>query len=62
MADNLGDRVPADRSRVNINETWEIWYWCKEFDCTEGQLRTAVAEVGVSADAVRKKITGRSAH
>lgn len=62
MADNLDNRGPADRSRVNVNETWEIRYWCKEFDCTEGQLRTAVDAVGVSADAVRKLITGRSAH
>jgi hypothetical protein len=61
MADNLDNRGPADRSRVNVNETWEVRYWCKEFDCTENQLRAAVEEVGVSADAVRKKITGRSA-
>jgi len=60
MADNLDDRGPADRSRVNVNETWEVRYWCKEFDCTENQLRAAIEEVGVSATAVRKKITGRS--
>jgi hypothetical protein len=53
MSDNLQNRGPADRSRVNVNESWEVRYWCKEFNCTETQLRAAVKAVGVSAAAVR---------
>lgn len=53
MSDNLQNRGPADRSRVNVNESWEVRYWCKEFGCTEDQLRSAVRAVGVSAAAVR---------
>ncbi|EIL99150.1 hypothetical protein UUA_09091 [Rhodanobacter thiooxydans LCS2] len=53
MSDDLHNRGPADRSRVNVNESWEVRYWCKEFGCTETQLRAAVKAVGVSVVAVR---------
>jgi hypothetical protein len=54
MSDDLSNRGPADRSRVNVNESWEVRYWCKELGCTEQQLRDAVKAVGVMADAVRR--------
>ncbi len=53
MPDNLQNRGPADRSRVNVNESWEVKYWCGEFGCTEAQLRAAVQAVGVMANNVR---------
>jgi len=53
MADDLTNRGPADRSRVNVNEYWEVQHWCRQFGCTEVQLRAAVAAVGVMADKVR---------
>ena len=56
MSDNLKDRGPQDRSRVNVNEDWELRYWTKEFGVSEQQLRDAVKKVGVSADAVRKEL------
>lgn len=31
MVDDLTNRGPADRARVNVNEEWEVRYWCKEF-------------------------------
>ncbi|HET6913147.1 MAG TPA: DUF3606 domain-containing protein [Rhodanobacteraceae bacterium] len=52
MSDDLQNRGPQDRSRVNVNEPWEVRHWCKEFHCTENELRDAVHEVGVSARAV----------
>jgi len=58
MVDNLQNRGPADRNRINVNEPWEVRHWCSEFGCTEAQLRAAVQEVGVSADAVRRKLKG----
>jgi hypothetical protein len=54
MSDDLSNRGPADRSRVNVNESWEVRYWCKEFGCTEEQLREAVKAVGVMAADVRQ--------
>ena len=56
MVDNLENRGPADRARVNVNEPWEVRYWCKEFGCTEEQLLQAVQDVGTSAGDVRRKI------
>ena len=52
MSDNLKDRGPQDRSRINVHEDWELRYWTKEFGVSEQQLRDAVKKVGVSADAV----------
>jgi len=56
MSDDLGDRGPADRSRVNIHEEWEVRWWCKAFGCTKAELEAAVKAVGVSAAAVRKHL------
>jgi hypothetical protein len=59
MVDDLKNRGPADRARVNVNEPWEVRWWCQEFGCTEQQLRDAVRKVGVSADAVRRELGSR---
>ena len=54
MSDDRTNRGPADRSRVNVNEDYEVRYWCKEFGCTETQLRAAVRAVGVMVTDVRR--------
>jgi hypothetical protein len=56
MADNLNDRGPQDRSRINVNEAWELQYWTKKFGVSEEQLRDAVKAAGPSADAVGKHL------
>ena len=56
MADNLNDRGPQDRLRVNVNEEWELQYWSKKFGVSAEQLRDAVKAVGTSADAVGKHL------
>lgn len=56
MADNLKERGPQDRSRINVNESWELQYWTKELGVSEEQLRTAVKTAGTSAEAVRKHL------
>jgi hypothetical protein len=56
MADNLKDRGPQDRSRINVNESWELQYWTKHFGVTEEQLRAAVKAAGPSAEAVGKQL------
>ena len=48
-ADNLSNRGPADRARVNVHEAWELEYWTKKFGCTKSQLQAAVKAVGVMA-------------
>lgn len=49
MADDLSNSGPQDRSRVNVNESWEVSWWTKQFGCTEAELRSAVKAVGVMA-------------
>jgi len=56
MPDDRSIRGPADRSRINVNEAYEVAYWTKEFGCTEAQLRDAVKAVGPMVDEVRQYI------
>ncbi|MBS4045141.1 MAG: DUF3606 domain-containing protein [Alphaproteobacteria bacterium] len=56
MADDLSNRGPQDRARVNLGEQHEIAYWTKKFGVSEEQLRKAVQKAGVSAEAVEKAL------
>lgn len=56
MADDLKNRGPADRSRVNVNEAWERAWWCKKWGVSDDELRNAVQAVGASADSVAKHL------
>jgi hypothetical protein len=56
MSDNLKNRGPQDRARVNTSEDWELKYWTKEFGVTEQQLKDAVKAVGPMVEDVRKKL------
>ena len=61
MADNLNERGPQDRTRINVNEDWEVRYWSKELGVSENRLRELVKQHGVSADAVRRALGKRVA-
>jgi hypothetical protein len=54
MADNLQDRGPQDRARVNVNEAHEVRYWTEKFGVSEEDLIQAVSIVGVSASEVER--------
>ncbi|WP_454722775.1 MULTISPECIES: DUF3606 domain-containing protein [Cupriavidus] len=56
MSDDLKKRGPADRSRINVNEPWELSYWSAALGVTPDALKKAVAAVGVSVDAVRRHL------
>ncbi len=56
MVDDLEDRGPQDRSRVNLNEDWEVRWWARAWEITPEQLREAVKQVGTSASAVAKHL------
>ncbi len=59
MADNLQDRGAQDRARINVNEPHEVAYWTQKFGVSADQLRNAVTDVGVSADAVEQALGSR---
>jgi len=52
MSEDLDSRWPKDRDYVDMHEAWERDYWCRQFDCTEAQLRHAVQQVGAMAKVV----------
>lgn len=54
MSDDKSKRGPADRSRINVHEAYELEYWCKEFGVTAEKLKEAVKAVGVMAVDVRR--------
>jgi hypothetical protein len=56
MSDNLNDRGPADRTRVNVNEDYEARYWAEKWGVSEDELRAAVDRVGVMADDVERAL------
>jgi hypothetical protein len=56
MSDNLQDRGPQDRSRINVHEEWELRYWTKELGLSADELRQAVAAAGPSVKAVREHL------
>ena len=60
MSDDLQNRGPKDRSRVNVNEEWEVRYWTKEFGVSEEKLRQAVQQAGPSVETVRKVLKAGS--
>lgn len=49
MNDDLKNRGPADRSKINLCEPWEVKYWTHLLDCTDSELRDAVRFVGNAA-------------
>ena len=61
MADSLNERGPQDRTRINVNEDWEVRYWSKELGVSQDRLRELVRQHGVSADAVRRALGKRVA-
>jgi hypothetical protein len=59
MADDLTNRGPADRARVNVHETWEVKYWTDKWGCSEAELKAAVSAVGVMADKVEAHLKSK---
>lgn len=56
MADDRTNRGPADRSRINVNEEYELRYWTKELGVSADRLRELVAKHGVMAADVRRAL------
>jgi len=56
MSDDLTNRGPQDRARINVNEDHELRYWTKELGVSEERLREAVKAVGVSVEAVKEHL------
>ncbi|GAB3436395.1 DUF3606 domain-containing protein [Massilia solisilvae] len=56
MADDLNQRGQQDRSRINMNEPWEVKYWTRELGVSQEELARAVQQAGNSVTAVREQL------
>ena len=56
MPDDKTNFGEPDRSRISLDEAYEVQYWTKEFGVTKEQLAAAVKKVGNSPDDVRKAL------
>ncbi|WP_316807821.1 DUF3606 domain-containing protein [Pedobacter agri] len=44
----------ADRSKININESYEVDYWANKFGVSKDKLKAAVQTVGTSVAEVEE--------
>ena len=56
MADDRNIRGVADRSRINMQEDYEVRYWTEKWSVTREQLAEAVRAVGVMVKDVAAKL------
>ena len=56
MPDDKKKPGGQDRTRINVNEEYEVRDWSKKFGVTTEELKKAVAKVGTSAEAVKKHL------
>jgi hypothetical protein len=56
MPDDKNKQGGADRSRVNVHESYEVEYWTKKFGCSAEELKAAVKTVGVMAKDVQVEL------
>lgn len=58
MADDKTLSGGQDRTRINVNEDYELRDWSRKFGVTPEQLKDAAKAVGTSADAIEKHLKG----
>ncbi|MDB5894709.1 MAG: hypothetical protein JWQ88_2240 [Rhodoferax sp.] len=56
MADNKQQAGGQDRTRIDVNEDYELQYWKEKFGVSAEQLKAAVEAVGTQADAVEARL------
>ncbi|WP_394773094.1 DUF3606 domain-containing protein [Flavobacterium sp.] len=49
MSDDLSNRGSQDRSRINMNEPHEVYYWTEKFGVTKEDLQAAIDKAGTNS-------------
>lgn len=57
MADNTKIKGPADASRVNISEPYEVTYWSDKFQVSSEALKATVRKVGPMSKNVERELS-----
>lgn len=60
MSDDKTKSGGQDRTRINVNEDYELRDWSKKFGVSPDVLKAAVAAVGTNAEAVEKHLKASS--
>ncbi|MBA3590863.1 DUF3606 domain-containing protein [Methylibium sp.] len=60
MADDKGKSGGQDRTRIDVNQDYELRDWSKKFGVTPDELKAAVKVVGTNADAVERHLKGKA--
>ncbi len=47
MSRRFYNRRPKDPTRINLNQSWVLEFWCRIFAISPEQLRSIVGKVGV---------------
>jgi hypothetical protein len=56
MQDEPTKRCPADLTRIDLRQPWEVDYWTRRLEVVPERLREAVRVVGSSAIAVQASL------
>ena len=60
MADDRTKPGGRDRSRINVNEDYELRDWAKKLNVTPDRLKEAVEAVGTQATRVQQYLAGET--
>jgi len=58
--DDKANRGAVDRSRINLDQDYEVRYSTQALGVSEAELQTLVKEVGNSADRVKAQLKQRT--
>jgi hypothetical protein len=53
---NVKRKAAPDRSKISMQNDYEVKYWARHFGVTRKHLRRAIEKVGNSAASVRKEL------
>ena len=56
MSDDKTSRGPADTTRINVHEDYELRYWSQKFGVSAEKLKAAVKAAGVMAKDVEARL------
>jgi len=54
MSDDLKRKTPEDPTKINVNLAEELRYWAEKLHVSEVRIKTAVSEIGVEIENVKK--------
>ena len=55
MADDK-TKVAQDRRKIDLNQAYELRYWCTKLGVAEDKLHAAIRKVGTLADDVAREL------